>query len=137
MVCYSDWPVRPMGKSRVHPLSVLIARTAKSCYATEAVHNYMFLLACLYYLFDRLHNGEFGILLLIAESLELDQIRFQALCVNYLVISFAVVETAQPSTKHSTRPNLGMNELITSDLRNVYRSLRLSKRSQKECQNES
>jgi hypothetical protein len=55
---------------------VLIARTAKSCFATEAVHNYMFLLACLYYLFDRLHNGEFGILLLIAEILELDQIRF-------------------------------------------------------------
>src|ERR1700730_12042927 len=95
------------------------------------------LLAPAYYLLNRLHDWKFVILLLITEVFQLAQICFEALYVNDPIVSFAIIEAAQPSGNRPSGGNFRMHELITSNLRGVHRDLPLNSRNRRKSKNEN
>jgi hypothetical protein len=85
------------------------------------------LLAPTQYLFDSLHDRHLKILLITAIITHLAHIFFQFLQINYSVIAFGIVVTAEPRGDEPRLADFVMHELVTVDFRNVDRHLGLDR----------
>jgi hypothetical protein len=79
------------------------------------------------YLFDSLHDWHLKILLITAIITHLAHIFFQCLQINYSVIAFGIVVTAEPRGDEPRLTDFVMHELVTVDFRNVDRHLGLDR----------
>jgi hypothetical protein len=86
-----------------------------------------FLIAFTQYLFDSLHDWHLKILLITAIITHLAHIFFQCLQINYSVIAFGIVVTAEPRGDEPRLTDFVMHELVTVDFRNVDRHLGLDR----------